>query len=73
MKLEYFLDHMPEEIQRQTTHKIYLPGETIVRKGEEVKHVYLLQKGETRVSNEFASGQRYTFASLGSSDLIGDL
>ncbi len=73
MKLEYFLDHMPEEIQRQTTHKIYLPGETIVRKGEEVKHVYLLQKGETRVSNEFASGQRYTFASLDSSDLIGDL
>jgi CRP/FNR family cyclic AMP-dependent transcriptional regulator len=73
MKLQYMLDHMPAEIRRQTTHKVYLPGESIVRKGEEAKHVYLLLKGETRVSNEFSSGQRYTFAALGASDLIGDL
>ncbi len=73
MKLEYILDHMPAEIKRQTTHKVYLPGESIVRKGEEAKHVYLLTKGETRVSNEFASGQRYTFGSLDVPDLIGDL
>ena len=73
MKLEYILNHMPAEIRRQTTRKVYLPGESIVRKGEEAKHVYLLLKGETRVSNEFSSGQRYTFASLGASDLIGDL
>jgi len=73
MKLQYILDHMPSEIRRQTTHKVYLPGESIVRKGEEAKHVYLLTKGETRVSNEFASGQRYTFGSLDVPDLIGDL
>ena len=73
MKLEYILDHMPDEIKRQTTHKIYLHGETIVRKGEEAKHVYLLLKGETRVSNEFASGQRYNFAALCEGDMIGDL
>jgi len=73
MKLEYLLDHMPAEIQRQTTHKIYLPGESIVRKGDEAKHVYLLTKGDTKVSNEFASGQRYTFGSLDVPDLIGDL
>ncbi len=73
MKLEYILDHMPAEIKRQTTHKVYLPGESIVRKGEEAKHVYLLTKGETRVSNEFASGQRYTFGALDVPDLIGDL
>ena len=73
MKLEYILDHMPAEIRRQTTHKVYLPGESIVRKGEEAKHVYLLTKGETRVSNEFASGQRYTFGALDVPDLIGDL
>ena len=73
MKLEYILDHMPAEIKRQTTHKVYLPGESIVRKGENAKHVYLLTKGETRVSNEFASGQRYTFGSLDVPDLIGDL
>ena len=73
MKLQYILDHMPADIKRQTTHKVYLPGESIVRKGEEAKHVYLLTKGETRVSNEFASGQRYTFGSLDVPDLIGDL
>jgi CRP/FNR family cyclic AMP-dependent transcriptional regulator len=73
MKLEYILDHMPDEIRRQTTHKVYLPGEAIVRKGEEAKHVYLLTKGETRVSNEFASGQKYTFGTLEVPDLIGDL
>lgn len=73
MKLEYILDHMPDEIRRQTTHKVYLPGEAIVRKGEEAKHVYLLTKGETRVSNEFASGQKYTFGALEVPDLIGDL
>ena len=73
MKLEYILEHIPDEIRRQTTHKVYLPGETIVRKGEEVKHIYLLTKGELRVSNEFASGQRYNFASLSASDLVGDL
>ena len=73
MKLQYILDHMPAEIKRQTTHKVYLPGESIVRKGENAKHVYLLTKGETRVSNEFASGQRYTFGSLDVPDLIGDL
>ncbi|MCR5756734.1 MAG: Crp/Fnr family transcriptional regulator [Selenomonas sp.] len=73
MKLEYLLDHMPAEIQRQTTHKIYLPGESIVRKGDEAKHVYLLTKGDTKVSNEFASGQRYTFGALDVPDLIGDL
>ncbi|SHK54125.1 CRP/FNR family transcriptional regulator, cyclic AMP receptor protein [Selenomonas ruminantium] len=73
MELEFILEHMPEEIRRQTTHKNYVSGETIVRKGEDAKHVYLITKGSTRVSNEFASGQRYTFASLGIAELIGDL
>ena len=73
MELDFILKHMPTEIKRQTTNKTYLSGETIVRKGEDAKHVYLITKGSTRVSNEFASGQRYTFAALGTADLIGDL
>lgn len=73
MDLDFILQHMPAEIKRQTTHKNYLIGETIVQKGEEAKHVYLITKGSTRVSNEFASGQRYTFAALGVADFIGDL
>lgn len=73
MKLAYLFDHMPEEIRRQTTHKIFFPGESIVRKGEEAKHVYFIIKGSVRVSNEFASGQRFTFGTLDGPDLIGDL
>ena len=73
MKLDYMLDHMPEGIKRQTTHKVFLPGGSVVRKGERADHVYLLTRGSTRVSNEFASGQRYTFASLEVPNLIGDL
>lgn len=73
MKLEYMLEHVPEHIRRQMTHKVFLPGETIVHKGQRADHVFLLTRGSTRVSNEFASGQRYTFASLSVPDLIGDL
>lgn len=73
MDLDFILSHMPEEIRRQTTHRTYMNGETIVRKGEDAKHVYLITRGSTRVSNEFASGQRYTFAALGEADIIGDL
>ena len=73
MKLEYLIEHMPEDIKRQTTRKVFLPGESLMRKGERATHVYLLTRGSTRVSNEFASGQRYTFASLDTPDLIGDL
>lgn len=73
MKLDYMLTHMPDEIKRQISHKIFLPGESVVRKGEQADHVYLLTQGSTRVSNEFASGQRFTFGSLEVPDLIGDL
>lgn len=73
MKLEYMLEHIPEHIKHQMTHKVFLPGQTIVHKGQPANHVFLLTKGGTRVSNEFASGQRYTFASLSVPDLIGDL
>ena len=73
MQLDYMLEHMPEEIKRLTSRRIFLPGEAVVRKGERADHVYILTKGSTRVSNEFASGQRYTFARQNVPDLIGDL
>ena len=73
MELDFILSHMPEEIRRQTTHRTYMSGETIVRKGEDARHVYLITRGSTRVSNEFSSGQRYTFAALNEADIIGDL
>lgn len=73
MKLDYMLDHMPDIIRQQTIRRTFQPGETVVRKGEKADHVYLLMAGKLRVSNEFESGQRYTFASLEVPDLMGDL
>ena len=73
MKLEYMLDHIPENIRQHTTKRTFQPGAVVVRKGERADHIYLLTAGTLRVSNEFESGQRYTFASLEVPDLMGDL
>lgn len=73
MKLEQVIEFMPESIRRLIGRRTFLPGETIVRKGDRADHVYILTKGSTRVSNEFATGQRYTFAQQNTPDLIGDL
>ena len=73
MKLDYMLELMPEEIRQHATKRTFQPGETVVRKGERADHIYLITAGRLRVSNEFESGQRYTFASLAVPDIIGDL
>jgi len=73
MKLDYMLDHMPESIRQHSTRRTFQPGEIVVRKGDRADHVYLIMAGKLRVSNEFESGQRYTFASLEVPDLMGDL
>ena len=73
MKLEQVIEFMPESIRPQVSRRTFRPGEFVVRKGERADHVYILTKGTPRVSNEFASGQRYTFAQQNVPDLIGDL
>jgi len=73
LKLEQVIEFMPESIRAKISHRTFRPGEFVVRKGERADHVYILTKGTTRVSNEFASGQRYTFAHQTVPDLIGDL
>ena len=73
MKLDYMLDHMPENIRQHTTKRTFQPGEIVVRKGDKADHIYMITAGKLRVSNEFESGQRYTFASLAVPDIIGDL
>ena len=73
MKLEQVIEFMPESIRAKISRRTFRPGEFVVRKGERADHVYILTKGTTRVSNEFASGQRYTFAHQTVPDLIGDL
>jgi len=73
MKLDYMLDHIPDTIRQHTTQRNFQPGDVVVRKGDRADHVYVITAGKLRVSNEFESGQRYTFASLEVPDLIGDL
>jgi len=71
--LSDILSHVPEDLRKLIVRKTFLPGEFIVRKGENAKRVYIMLKGSTRVSNEFVSGQRYTFATLKAGQVIGDL
>lgn len=73
MKLAYLLENMPEAISRKISHRTFYPGETIVSKGEHATSIYIITHGTMRVSNEFASGQRFTFGALEVPDLICDL
>lgn len=72
-QLEYMLEHMPERIRKRTTRKTYVPGETIVQKGDRANLAVLLTKGRIRVCTEFANGQRFIFGSMEVPDIIGDL
>ena len=73
MDILHFAEHMPETIRQRAVKRIFHPGEALMRKGEPVTHVYLLTSGATRVSNEFESGHRYTFAQIDAPDILGDL
>ena len=63
---------MPPQIRRQTAKKSIASHEAIVLKGDDADHVFILLKGEVRVLNEFASGQRYSFAEYGAPSFIGE-
>ncbi|WP_294144489.1 Crp/Fnr family transcriptional regulator [uncultured Selenomonas sp.] len=73
MDILHFAEHMPETIRQRAVKRVFRPGEALMRKGEPVTHVYLLTSGATRVSNEFESGHRYTFAQIDAPDILGDL
>ena len=73
MDILHFAEHMPETIRQRIVKRVFRPGEALMRKGEPVTHVYLLTSGATRVSNEFESGHRYTFAQIDAPDILGDL
>jgi len=73
MDILHFAEHMPENIRQRIVKRVFRPGEALMRKGEPVTHVYLLIEGATRVSNEFESGHRYTFAQIDAPDILGDL
>ena len=64
---------MPDEIRRQSCRKKFSPGESILLKGGEIKHLYVLLKGTVRVSNEFMDGHRYSFTHFSAPSFIGEV
>ena len=64
---------MPEEIRRQTCRKKLSPGEAIMLKGGEIRHLYVLLKGTVRVSNEFMDGHRYSFTHFSAPSFVGEV
>ena len=73
MQLSDAIATLPEYIRRHVTQKNIAPAETILLKGSEVAHVYILQQGFVRVSNDFINGHRYSFAEFGPPSLIGEV
>lgn len=71
--LKQLLFSIPKDIRRRSHLKTVKSGETIVKKGDEVKSVYILIEGDVKVTNEFPNGQRYTFAQILSISFIGEL
>jgi len=72
-QLEKILLGMPPEIRLRCYVKKILAGATLLRKGEKVKYVYLLIKGEAKVINEFENGRLYIYARILSTSFIGEL
>ncbi|WP_196595647.1 Crp/Fnr family transcriptional regulator [Pectinatus frisingensis] len=72
-QLYKLIDAIPESIQGKLIKRNISAGETILYKGEDVQHVYILIKGIVSVSNEFKNGQRYTFAQFGAPSFIGEV
>ena len=73
MTLTDFTEHMPEPIRRRAVKRTFRPGDILIQKSEPASRVYLLVDGTTRVSNEFESGQRYTFSRNTAPQILGEL
>ncbi|WP_182187466.1 cyclic nucleotide-binding domain-containing protein [Pectinatus frisingensis] len=57
-QLYKLIDAIPESIQGKLIKRNISAGETILYKGEDVQHVYILIKGIVSVSSKFKNGQR---------------
>lgn len=68
-----FISNIPNDIKKKITVKRFLPKAVVVRKGEDIKYVFIIYSGKMHVINEFYSGQIYTFADIGFMDVVGDI
>ncbi|GKX30406.1 hypothetical protein SH1V18_28860 [Vallitalea longa] len=72
-KLKRMLDGMPVSIKERCRLKTYKSSSTILKKGEEIKFVNILCKGELNVINEFANGSIYIIDTNKAIDFIGEM
>jgi CRP/FNR family cyclic AMP-dependent transcriptional regulator len=71
--LKKIFSGMPADIKSKCTVKKFQAGNTLVKKKDSVKYVYVLIEGELKVVNEFENGSIYAFASLLPLSFIGEL
>ncbi|GMQ60233.1 hypothetical protein AN1V17_46330 [Vallitalea sediminicola] len=72
-KLRRILEGMPSNIKERCRLKTYKSDSTIIKKGEDIKYVDILCKGELNVVNEFANGSIYIFDTNKAIDFIGEM
>ncbi|GMQ63054.1 Crp/Fnr family transcriptional regulator [Vallitalea maricola] len=72
-KLRKILEGMPSNIKERCRLKTYKSDSTIIKKGEDIKYVDILCKGELNVINEFANGSIYIFDTNKAIDFIGEM
>ncbi len=71
--LKKMLRGMPKEIQDRCIIKKVKKDSTVIGKGDEIKYIDILCKGELNVINEFANGSIYVFATNKAIDFIGEM
>ncbi len=60
--LQNIVGSMPRRLQACFSVMTVRAGDTFVRKGTPISHVYILMKGNVRVHNEYLNGKVLTFA-----------
>jgi CRP/FNR family cyclic AMP-dependent transcriptional regulator len=71
--LKKLLSGMPQDIRGRCSLKLYKSDNYIIKKGDEIKYVGILCKGELNVLNEFANGSIYLFHVNEAIDFIGEM
>ncbi|MCT4688566.1 Crp/Fnr family transcriptional regulator [Vallitalea sp.] len=72
-ELKKVLEGMPRDIKERCRLKTYKSNSTIIKKGEDIKYVNILCKGELNVINEFANGSIYILNTNKAIDYIGEM
>lgn len=71
--LESLYSSMPSEVQERCIRKVFPANTIVMKKGDEVKQVYIICSGSMRILNEFENGRLYAMSYVGCMTFLGDL